>query len=187
VRIETEESDDWDCGQGAPRNPAPFGDWVETVDLGAGEPVGIESFLWFGGKLRVALEIPRGSESKEERWRKQFPTDRNPPEYGWLQLGTKGPGARVTLRPDPDAAVTPLERGMPEMAGTTVKFLFQNKVRPLLQYDVILPGDEETSADWIPPGAYIARIEARDFAPVEAKVRIQVDETTELRVKLTPP
>jgi hypothetical protein len=174
------------CGNGWFPEPAPFGDWIETIDLTADRPVEIDALLWSGGKLRLALDLPDSMEPLEKQWSERFPTRGEPKEADWLNLGTKGPGARVTLRPDPSAPITPRERGMPEIAGTTVHFFFQPKLLIAYQYDVLLPGDEQTSADWIPPGAYIVRVEAREFAPVEAKVRIQVDETTELRIKLTP-
>lgn len=189
VRVETEENPPG-CASGWQPEPAPFGDWVEVVDLTSERPVEIEAAMWFAGKLRVGLDVPRGPVPREESWRVRFPTELEPPEMGWLSMGSRGPGARVTLRADPDGLLAQRERGMPDFASTPVRFFFSQPefagFFALLQFDVILPGDAQTSADWIPPGAYIARIEARDFEPVEAKVWIQIDETTELRVELTP-
>src|SRR5678815_2532687 len=64
LRVETEDNVPL-CISGWLPKPAPFGDWVEIVDLDAGQPVAIESILWLGGKLRLALEVPRGMESRD--------------------------------------------------------------------------------------------------------------------------
>lgn len=186
VRFETEENAPGFCGNGWMPEPAPFGDWVETIDLVAGQPVLIDSFLWLGGKLRLALDVPVGVEALEKSWSHSFPTQSEPKQADWLGLGRKGPGARVTLRPDPALRAAPRERGMPIIADTGLSFFYMPRLHPTYQYDVMLPGDEQTSADWIPPGDYIVRVEARDFAPTEAKVRIQAEVTTELRIGLTP-
>ena len=59
-------------------------------------------------------------------------------------------------------------------------------LRASSHFPALLPGDEETTSDWIPPGDYIVRVEARAFAPAEAKLSIRADETTELRIELVP-
>jgi hypothetical protein len=185
VRVTTEESFPG-CASGWMPKPAPFGAWVETVDLTPERPVEIESSVWFGGKLRLTLDVPRETLPIQDSWRERFPTNWNPPEVGWLVLGARGPGARVTLRPDPDVAPEPRERGMPEFSSNTLHFFFGRPApHGRLHLDGILPGDTQTTSDWIPPGAYIARIEARDFEPVETKVKVRVGETTECRVRLT--
>jgi hypothetical protein len=73
---------------------------------------------------------------------------------------------------------------MPEPGGALAFFM----PNLLVSYhaSALLPGDEETSADWIPPGDYIVRVEAREFAPAEAKVSIRADETAKLRIELAP-
>lgn len=182
VRVETEENALGFCGNGWNPAPAPFGDWVAVVDVRPGETTELDARMWKGGKLRLALDLPPGMPAREEIWGKQFPTDHEPPEAGWIRLGMRGPAARVTLRVDPDA---PRPRREPGMSGfpATLRFCMP-KLMIAYHSGAILPGDEETSADWIPPGHYIARIEARDFEPAEAKILIRADETTALRVQL---
>ncbi|MDZ4774180.1 MAG: hypothetical protein SGI72_13705 [Planctomycetota bacterium] len=57
-------------------------------------------------------------------------------------------------------------------------------VVPGTVHSVVLPGDEQTTADWIPPGAYVVRVESREFALIEAPVRIHSEDTAELRLRL---
>jgi hypothetical protein len=182
VRVETEENTP-SCGTGWMPKPAPFGDWVETIDVAVGAPVEIVSTLWFGGKLRLALDVPRDIRPRDEVWRDRYPTQGEPPDGEPPEI--RGPGARVTLRLDPEFTAPPRERGMPEVEGLALRFPIVTEF-PNFQFDALLPGDEQTSAEWIPPGAYIVRVEAPDFAPIEAKVRIHCEDTTELRLKLTP-
>jgi len=90
----------------------------------------------------------------------------------------------VTLRPDPVGLAPEHEPGMPE-PGAPLEF-YMPRLLVSSHAPALLPGDEETSADWIPPGDYIARVAARGFAPAEAKVSIRADETTSVRIELVP-
>jgi len=182
LRIETEDSVPF-CGTGWTPSPAPFGDWTGTIEIRSGEKSKLDVRLWRGGKLRLALALPPGS-TAPTRWIAQYPTELSPREAGWLELGARGPGARVSLRPDPAGRPPEHAPGMPEPGGALA--FFEPNLHVSYHACALLPGDEETSADWIPPGDYIVRVEAREFAPAEAKVTIRPDETAKLRLELVP-
>jgi hypothetical protein len=182
LRIETEDSVPW-CGTGWTPSPAPFGDWTGPIEIRSGKKSTLDVRLRRGGKLRLALALPAGSPTPAE-WAARYPTRTSPREAGWLDLGTRGPGARVTLRPDPDGHAPERSPGAPE-PGAPLAFFMPN-LHVSSHAFAILPGDEQTSADWIPPGDYIVHVEAREFAPAEAKVSIRADETTALRIELAP-
>ncbi|MBK7642756.1 MAG: hypothetical protein IPJ19_06835 [Planctomycetes bacterium] len=181
VRIATSDSTPL-CGTGWVPAPAPFGDWTAPVEIRSGATTQLGVRMWRGGKLHLAL-VPSPGSPTPARWPARFPTRSFPPESDWLQLGARGPAATVTLRPDPEGLAFERETGAPE-PGAPVEFL-SSGLNASYHFPALLPGDEETSADWIPPGDYILRVESRDFAPAEAKLSIRADETTNLRVELT--
>ncbi len=180
VRVETEENSPM-CGNGWNPKPAPFGDWVSIVEIEPHVLNEVEARMWEGGRLRLALDLPEGMSSRRELWTRRYPWQGDPLEFHWLHMGAHGPGARVTLRPDPAARSPERGPGMPDLDRPLSFFI--PKVLACHQAPALLPGDEELS-EWIPPGDYLMHVEARDFEPLNARVSIHVGETSALRLQL---
>lgn len=183
LRVRTEDSVP-ECGTGWTPAPAPFGEWTSEVEIRRGQRTHVDVRFWRGGKLRLELALPPQAASQEARWRELYPTRTSPPQAGWLELGARGPAAVVTLRADPAGSALVREPGMRE-PGEPLEFGLRGLYRHY-HYAGILPGDEEETHDWIPPGDYLLHVESREFATAEARITIRADETRALRVQLVP-